>query len=35
MRQRLTPDDSSVAADRMRHRLGALDERREGKTLSR
>lgn len=35
MRRRLTPDDSSIAADRMRHRLDALDERREGKTLSR
>lgn len=35
MRQRLTTDDSSVAADRMRHRLDALDERREGKTLGR
>ena len=35
MRQRLTPDDSSVAADRMRHRLDALAERREGRTLGR
>jgi hypothetical protein len=35
MRQRLTADDSSVAADRMRHRLDALAERSEGKTLGR
>ncbi len=35
MHQRLTSDDSSVAAERMRHRLDALDERREGKTLGR
>ncbi len=35
MRQRLTPDESSVAVGRMRHRLETLDERREGKTLCR